>query len=938
MLARVIVPAPPWMTSMTFPGRSAAAAESANTIVADESRRRMNMVRTVSLLISVVVAAAVGAQGPDAGWRTVRTEHFRVHYPAPYEEWSLRAASRLESIRAEVAREIGFSPNQVIDVLVTNPIAEPNGSAWPLLDTPRIVFFAEPPGPDEQLGAYGHWIDLLAVHEVAHVVHMLRPSRNPFERMLEKSVFPFNPILVRSPRWVLEGYATVVEGRLTGAGRPSSTIRALILRRWAESGRLPTYAQLDSDQRFLGMSMAYLMGSAYLEWLEQRGGPDSLRKLWTRMTARHRRSFEEAFAGVYGERPDKLYGRFLAELTASSIAIDRASALREGELFQETTRGSGDPAVSPDGKQIAVVLRERDKPQKLVIWSTAPADEEEKKFEERLKKILGRDPEDVPPVRTKPLPREPVHSLVMPDGGDIDTPRWTRDGKGLVFAHRVPDADGMLHFDLFRWNFEELTRVTHGADVRDVDPVSDSKAIGVRSRNGASQLVAIDLMTGSVSPQTEASIDVVYSHPRVSPDGARIAYVAHRDGGWRLFVEDLSGVRRAEDPAAEAAAAPWSLAGDVSSPEWLASGGIIATVSKGGFAELHREGAPVTRSRGGAFSPAPAPDGRVFFMSLEPDGYVVRVLESIEDAPAPPPADPMLIPAIPPAPPQVTPFAASEVSPPRGYGIGRQELGWLTGTTYAPGHRSYEAGLRLGDVVGRLDTLLIGAMGSGDAPEGVALATAWRGWPVEVHAHGFRTDETDGLELRGIWSRRFPRSALRVEAGVLSDDLKFGTLAFSTRQILGTWRVEEGVRAEVDDKHYRGVVTASARAGSMRVGIRYQHDSGDTVALGGIASSILPRSAYALRVLDPALPLATATGDEYDGWRIESTVPSLPLTAFYQRHELDGGRLSIAGVEVRVASDPFPILKVPGLDLTAGVAKILDGGETNWWLGMRWRP
>ena len=49
--------------------------------------------------------------------------------------------------------------------------------AWPFLDTPRMIFFAEPPGPDEQLGAYGHWIDLLAVHETAHLVHMLRPSR-----------------------------------------------------------------------------------------------------------------------------------------------------------------------------------------------------------------------------------------------------------------------------------------------------------------------------------------------------------------------------------------------------------------------------------------------------------------------------------------------------------------------------------------------------------------------------------------------------------------------------------------------------------------------------------------------------------------------------------------------------------------------------------------
>ena len=49
-----------------------------------------------------------------------------------------------------------------------------------------------------------------------------------------------------------------------------------------------------------------------------------------------------------GESPDRLYGQFVAELTASSIAIQRASTFVEGELFQETSRASGDPAVSPD--------------------------------------------------------------------------------------------------------------------------------------------------------------------------------------------------------------------------------------------------------------------------------------------------------------------------------------------------------------------------------------------------------------------------------------------------------------------------------------------------------------------------------------------------------------------------------------------------------------
>ncbi|MEA2463969.1 MAG: hypothetical protein QOJ98_1716 [Acidobacteriota bacterium] len=899
------------------------------------------MTRTLTFLIlfaaTVASATTAAAQSPAADWRTIQTAHFRVHYPREYEEWSTRAAERLESIREAVSAEVGFAPAQVIDVLVMNPVAEPNGEAWPFLDSPRMIFWTEAPGPDEVLGAYGHWIDLLAVHETAHVVHMLRPSRNPLGSMFEKFVLPLNPITLRAPRWVLEGYATVIEGRLTGAGRPTSTIRALVLRQWAANGRLPSYGQLNSDRRFLGMSMAYLMGSAYLEWLEQRGGPDSLRNLWARMTARRRRSFNDAFTGVFGESPDRLYGQFIAELTASAMTVERGLAKREGELFQETPRASGDPAVSPDGSQLAVVVRQRDVPEKLVIWSTAPPAEEERKYQESLDKIFARDPEDVRPVRTKPLPRKAIHSLVMPDGGDIESPRWTRDGKAIVFSHRVPDAEGFLHYDLYRWDFERVTRITQLADVRDADPMPDGRtAVALRSRYGKSQLVNVDLTTGAVTPRTEASIDAVESHPRVSPDGTHVAHVAHHGGRWTLMVDERV----------------LPLPGAVASPEWIDDDELTFTLFANGFAELHRmrvdagvsaQPEQLTSSSGGAFDPAPAPaTGRTFYMSLEPDGYVVRALGDAEGgiAVAPLPQDATLVPAIPPLPRTPAAFTAEPVTS-RAYGLGRQEFAWFAGTNLGPDQQAIELGARFGDVVGRLDTLLIGSIARNDAPEGVALATAWRAWPVEVQAHAFTSDDLDGLELRGLWTYRFPRSRLTLEGGALSDDLLVAAAGFATRQTLGRSRVEESIRVDVDEDHYRAVAAASFHSGSLRIAARYQHDDGTRLALGGLSSSILPRSAYAHRVLDPAIPVAILEGDDYDGWRIESTVPLLPFTAFYQHHEIGGASLSLAGVEVELDSSPNPILNLPGLDVTAGAAYLFDAplkGDTKFWLGMRWRP
>ena len=902
--------------------------------------------RRLPVVCAVVFAAlSIHAQAPSDDWRTIATDHFRIHYPVEYQSWTERAASRLESIFEAVSTEVGYRPQTPIDVLVGNPIAQANGSAWPFLDTPRIIIFTEPPGPEGVIGAYSNWIDLLAVHEVAHIVHMLRPSRNPLQQLIEQYILPLNRITLDAPRWVLEGYATVVEGRLTGAGRPSSTMRALILRQWAAHGRLPSYDQLDTDQRFLGLSMAYLAGSAFLEWLEARRGPESLRSLWTRMTARQRRSFDSAFAGVFGETPERLYGQFTAELTASAVAVNRSAELREGELWQETKWASGDPAVSRDGQRIVVVLREREKPAKLVVWATGAAEKEETEYRERIEKMLERDPEDIAPLRTKPLDRDPLHSFTSPDGGDLSNPRWMPDGKSILVTHRQPDPDGFLHHDLFLWNPEEHSwrRITHLADVHDADPYPNGRrAVAVRSRFGFSQLVDVDIATGEVTERTPPSLDHVYDHPRVSPDGSQVAYVEHSAGRWSLVI----GNRRIDDES-------------YASPEWMGAD-VIATQMSRGFAELVRvspAGPPalhLTRTLGGALGPAPSPDGRIFFMSLDPRGFVLRVVDGSSSAPSPQQLDDAFVPAIPPRAPEPRVFAAATVPPSQPYGFGRQELTFIGGANFAPDGNATELGIRFGDVIGRLDTIAVASFGGDEAVRGVGVASAWRGWPVEVSGHLFRAEEREidrsGAELRAMWDFESPRSRIAAESGVLAGDpfdLAFADARFSAFRVSPSWRLSHEVSIGYDEgsfRQLRGSVTSSIRRNSASLVLAYERrrldDDEHAIELGGLPSTIIPRSAFSNRVFEPGLPAGSLRGDDYHGVRVEATVPGIPLTLFYRLHDF-ADQVALAGAQIELSSDPIPILHLPGLDVTLGVARPVSGvleRDTNWWLGLRWRP
>jgi len=952
------------------------------------------------LLAALVVALPLLAQAPSAEWRTVTTSHFRLHYTAPAEAWALRAASRLESIRERVITEVGYDPPEVTDVLVTDPVAQANGSALPLLGSPRMVLWTSPPGPASVIGFYNDWTELLVLHEDTHLVHLLRPSRNPTQRFAEH-LLPLGPITLRAPRWVIEGYATLVEGRLTASGRPNGDLRAAILRQRARAGELPSYGELASDSRsWLGMSMAYLAGSAYLEWLVERSSPDSLKHLWARITARSDRSFDAAFEGVFGEPPAKLYDRFTAELTWRAMEAERrlTPAEREGELWQDLSWSTGEPVVSGDGKLLAIVLRGRDEPSRLVVWSTAPDEEAEKKWRERIQKALEKDPEDVAPVRLKPLPREPLHELVTRDGAEPFTPRFLPGGKAILFVRFMPDGEGLLHPDLFRWTPGEgkVDRLTHLADVREADPSPDGAwAVAVRNRNGFSQLVRVDLATGGVSEITPPSVEVVYAQPRVSPDGARVAFERHEEGAWRLVVRELAKEREVVLPVGNGAS--------VAYPAWGGDGQtVFASVGQGGFVDLcalaaDGRGAPerVTNTIGAALAPAPTPDGSgLFFLGLQADGLDLRTIK-LSQPPAASPAPALgseLAPAVRPTPPAApAPLVAAPVGPGRPYGFGRQELAPLVGGNVAPSSHALELGVRAGDVVGRLDALALGSIADAAGPRGGTLAGAWRGWPVALSAQIFDATERPsqqprevpglgesldaqriGVELEGSWQHQWLAGGLELGGGAYvgrveppdqaSQDQRLGFVhaRVASWPSRGLWRFPASASARFDAgrtgedswHRLRGTLEVGAVRRSTGLVLAWQRASVDgavsdldRLQLGGVPSSILPDAVLAGRILVPPLPAGTLVGDEYEGQKATLLLGGLPLS--FERHRMwsqdqaRGDWLRLVGLEWDVTGDPMPLVRLPGFHFIVGVAYILDQpfkDVTQGWIGLAWRP
>ncbi len=963
--------------------------------------RRILMLLAVCAPLPPVRAQTVR---PFLDWKTVKTDHFVFHFPEHYREWTLAVASRMEGVRDQVGRVVGFLPARRVHVLIDDPLNDANGAAFTPLDAPTIILYPTPPTPREDIGHFRAWGEMVATHEFAHVAHLARPSRNRWQQLYQAlSPVPLGPIVPEAPRWVLEGYATYVEGKVTGSGRPNHAWRAAILRQFALEGRLPAYGQLSASGPFQTGHFAYLAGSAYLEWLARREGDSSITALWRRMTAKKVRSFDDAFVGVYGGAPSVLYQKFVAELTADALAFERTmrrDAYVPGVLVQRLIRETGDPAISPDGRFVALVIRHVTTPSEVVVWSTA--DTPDTLGAARRAALLARDPDDVPDRTFDPPARRTIISLSATDGAPYESPRWMADNKHLLVTRPMPMSDGTLRPDLFRWSAEDgtLARITTGAAVRDPDPSADGQwAAAVRCDRGWCDLVRVDLRTGQLRVLAAGSPTRNYYRPRVSHATGEIVVAEQRGDRWRLaLVSPVDGTSRYADP--DDGVTRYDATFDTDGRT------ILATSESGGVANLERLDAAMRATRltvvtGAAVAPDVAPDGTIWFLSLQASGYDLRRIHPdsssiIRASNASTPFHLALVDSLSPILPPRALSAASDSSrrPARStlgseqaYGLGPSRYRYFPGVTTSGGGTSVLLGILRSDPVGRLGIAGLAAVGAGALPAGVSLTGAWHGSRNEGILNLWSSHEApsprlaaafaDGLDLtRSGGALRVQRSRA-VDGGELAGQLgllaeRQHSLAFGSRtrasgvaafSMVGRQRDEElryveqlsgiGELGGTDGTPYQrqrstlsfGVGSGGAALTTVRIAYGTMGGGSgsdkERFVIGGFASPLIDPVLDARRVDAPAYPLGSAVSTSFSAFRLG--VPVSPAELFYSTASPDLFRTSFRsyGVELHERVGAVPALGTPDVDVLAGFARALDppiAREWRYYVSLTVRP
>lgn len=924
---------------------------------------------------TVPAAAQVGSHALGS-WRQVETEHFLFVYPEELSVWTLDMASRMEAVHAAVAGMVGYAPEDRVTVLVDDPTNVSNGSMSP---GPLLYMWPTPPNPRSVIGEHRGWGELLAVHELAHAAHLTRPSRNPLRRLIESALpIGVTNIMRTTPRWASEGYATYIEGRLTGSGRPHGLWRPAILRTWALEGQLPSYGQMSGSSAFYGGSMAYLMGSAYLEWLVAREGGDEqlLPNVWRRLTARQTRSFDGAFTGVFGAPPAELHGRFTVDVTERALAVEdaveAAGGVVDGELFQRLTWTVGDPAVSPDGEHLAVRLTSRNGPSRLVVMATTP-DTLSTRARERYEEIFERDPEDVEPVQRRPRGQQPKATLYPALGLAYTSPAWMPDGDGILVIRSDIESNQQLRPDLFLWRWDGggLRRITRGAAIREAAPAPDgSWAAGVRCLLAHCDVVRIDLDDGAVTPLTATDPLRPYYHPRVSPDGRTIVASVQEAGRWRLVAMSADGTdERFIGPDDDA---------DRFDAEFLDPDHLVLTSTLGGIHDIEivgldtGEARPVTRVVGAAVAPAPG-ERDIFFLSLHSRGWDLRRIPRDDDPATPRVAtDAAHYPAatIPTTP--VDTFPAAPLGPVRPYGLGPRFHAYL------PMAHVDQDGIGAGlavlgsDPIGRLTWQLSGLVATDDAPYGGSFRMRYRGLRPWVHLEGFWTRNTFGpddefhgalgaLELRHtrLANSHFVRgggSAGRVSGA--NRILGFAEYRANARQGPGHWRLQQSVGVHsatgrtARSDWSRWLVDGSIALRSQNRGIEISGSLGRTDApiesleafsVGGAEPLLFDPSVVSQRIGMPALSRDALRGDEARTASLE-IYGVLPVTAFLWAGDVEGdgrGWYRVAGARADLDSDPIPYIRLPGIRIRTGLGWLMDEpDEGDWraWLLLGYTP
>ena len=805
------------------------------------------MLKIFSKTLSVLLAGSLSVQAwglevvnPKADWHVFETAHFRIHYTPEYREWTLMAAEEMEQSRRVLEQQQQRVLQPKVDVVVFDPLNDSNGFALPFSTKPFMALFTTSPLSDSAINNSTSWQQLLALHEYAHLLHLAQPERSAWRQQLRRIYDVFDISTFGVDRWVAEGYATLLESKLTGRGRLYDVQVEAMMQQFAREGAWPKYSELNNTTgKYKLGAMAYLVGGRFMHWLEQTYSEQTLDAVWTRIRGMENRSFDKAFKGVFHHEPEYLYQRFVAEYTHKVMTSERTNS--KETLWLDGEHEMTSPSLNRDGSKLLVVEKSDREDGKvfLKVYETAENQKAKDEFAKRNKEILQADPLDIVDAEPLVFNKKRLHQLNQINGKGIRHPRWRSDDE-ILFIASTTDSLGALHQDLFSWKLssDTVTQLSQGLNLRRFDIAGDQETvIAERNRFGQSSLVRLNLANSlkesALEPLIEGGMSTSFDFPRFNPtDTGQLAYLARQaNQPWRLFLRQLGNGTEITIPMPEQyqflSYLQWAndgqslyfVAGQTDTLhvyEYELTSGSLRQVTEGQTPvawpmELTQDGKTNLlyssfRSTGPNLYLGPLTDDEKPVVATQTDPVDWSYLEQNSDYEIKMPA----------ALGRSIELKGKDLDYNSSQGLGRQEVTLaVSGTATSASSNLLEVGVKGGDLMRRLNWLATASHDlTSDSATGVSAYVSWQGWPVDI-AGNFYYFELDpskqatsvnsvygdfaGFNLSLGWDYGFYRGFLETYRGKLE-----ATISHNERQQLN-YAVEEhnvGILSHSQSWHY----------------------------------------------------------------------------------------------------------------------------------------
>lgn len=463
--------------------------------------------------LSLSATARAQPNDPTLVWRTLESEHFRVHYHQGLREAAQRVANIGEAVYSRLGDAMGRRPTQITEVLLTDITDDANGLATSIPYN-RMVLYVTAPEDLSTLADFDDWLQTLVTHEFTHVAHADNIGGIP---ALINAIFGklYPPNLVQ-PRWLLEGIATYYESKLTSGGRLHSSVWDMYLRADALENHFVTLDQLSTGpNRWPHGTLWYLYGSTFVGYVVDRFGPQAFARVSSDYGA-------QLVPYAINRSLQRATGRTWEELWPEYLAHTRTYYQRQLAEVDARGRIEGE-RITFQGEEVAYP---RFFDARTVIYQS---------IDGRSHAMFRAIDIDAP----RPTPVD--QGWIGTSSGWALSPDRTRFVRADVGFHRGIYAYRDLYFGAIDRDASgrlvrvgDATQLTHGARTLypDWSPDHDHIAYSLNHR-GTQQLWEYSLAERRARPLIiPRRFEQVYT-PRYSPDGTRIAVSQWQRGGYR---------------------------------------------------------------------------------------------------------------------------------------------------------------------------------------------------------------------------------------------------------------------------------------------------------------------------------------------------------------------------------------------------------------------